>query len=119
MATPFLSKLKSVAITQAKIKQFADIVGDHNPVHIDPIKAAETRFGGIISHGMLSVSYIQCLFHPHQMKSMEIKFMKPVRPGDVVQIKLELYKEGTFESMIINQEEETVTRVTGTWSETI
>lgn len=45
-------------ITQAEVQSFADLSGDHNPVHLDPEFAAGTPFGGTIVHGYLTVSLV-------------------------------------------------------------
>jgi acyl dehydratase len=43
-------------VDQAAINAFAAISGDHAFVHVDPVQAAETAFGGTIAHGMLILS---------------------------------------------------------------
>ncbi|MFQ6029632.1 MAG: MaoC family dehydratase [Dehalococcoidia bacterium] len=45
-------------ITQAQLNAYADASGDHNPLHLDADFAAETQFGGIIAHGMLTLGFI-------------------------------------------------------------
>ncbi|MFZ1389297.1 MAG: MaoC family dehydratase [Thiolinea sp.] len=39
--------------TDADVHQFADLTGDHNPVHLDADFAAGTQFKAQIAHGML------------------------------------------------------------------
>lgn len=39
--------------TEADVHQFADLTGDHNPVHLDAEFAAGTQFKAQIAHGML------------------------------------------------------------------
>ena len=41
---------------QARIDAFADVTEDHQFIHVDPIRAAETDFGGTVAHGMLTLS---------------------------------------------------------------
>ncbi len=41
-------------ITQERVNQFADATNDHQFIHIDPEKAAQTPFGGPIAHGCLA-----------------------------------------------------------------
>ena len=45
-------------IDQARIDTFADCTLDHQFIHVDPVKAAQTPFGGTIAHGFLSLSLL-------------------------------------------------------------
>lgn len=45
-------------VTQDRVNLFADATGDHQYIHIDPERAAETFFGGTIAHGYLTLSLI-------------------------------------------------------------
>ena len=45
-----------VEITQERIDTFADATGDHQWIHVDPVKAAEGPFGATIAHGYLTLS---------------------------------------------------------------
>lgn len=45
-------------ITQDEVSRFADLTGDHNPVHLDPDFAAKTPFGGTIVHGYFTLSLV-------------------------------------------------------------
>ena len=45
-------------IDQARIDTFADCTLDHQFIHVDPVKAAQTPFGGTIVHGFLSLSLL-------------------------------------------------------------
>ena len=38
-------------VTKEKVAAFAEISGDHNPIHLDEAYAATTPFGGCIAHG--------------------------------------------------------------------
>ena len=48
-------------ITQEQINVFADVTDDHQFIHIDPEKAAQTPFGGTIAHGFLTLSMLSSL----------------------------------------------------------
>jgi len=48
----------SKTITDADIRLFADVTGDHNPVHLDDDSAGRYRFGRRIADGMLTASLI-------------------------------------------------------------
>jgi acyl dehydratase len=43
-------------VTQADINAFADATGDHQWIHVDEEKAAQTPFGGTIAHGLYTLS---------------------------------------------------------------
>ncbi|KZY74906.1 nodulation protein NodN [Oleiphilus sp. HI0071] len=45
-------------VTQDRINQFADCTLDHQFIHVDPQRAAETEFGTTIAHGFLSLSML-------------------------------------------------------------
>jgi acyl dehydratase len=45
-------------MTQARVDQFADVTEDHNFIHVDPVRAKDTPFGGTIAHGFLSLSLL-------------------------------------------------------------
>jgi len=48
-------------ITQDQINTFADVTDDHQFIHIDPEKAAQTPFGGTIAHGFLTLSMLSSM----------------------------------------------------------
>lgn len=89
-------------ITQQDIQIFADVSGDHNPVHFDVSYAEKTPFKGVIAHGMLSATFISAIvgtIMPGKgtiYLGQNLKFLAPVRIGDqvrtVVTVK-ELIKE--------------------------
>ncbi|MCV5592011.1 MaoC family dehydratase, partial [Escherichia coli] len=57
-----MSASYSQTITDADIKSFAGISGDHNPVHVNEEYAANSRFKKRIAHGMISSSFFSALF---------------------------------------------------------
>lgn len=44
------------AVTQEAIDTFADVTGDHQWIHTDPARAAQSPFGGTIAHGLYTLS---------------------------------------------------------------
>jgi 3-hydroxybutyryl-CoA dehydratase len=72
------------------IRAFAEISTDHNPVHLDDEYAQQTIFGGRIAHGMLTAALISAVIgeqlpgHGTIYLGQDLRFMAPVRPGDVV-----------------------------------
>jgi 3-hydroxybutyryl-CoA dehydratase len=77
-------------VSHNDVVSFADVSGDRNPVHLDPAYAAKTQFGGCITHGMLTASYISAVFGmqlpgPGAIYiSQTLNFKAPVRVGDRV-----------------------------------
>lgn len=47
-----------ITIDQARIDRFAEATGDHNWVHVDPVRAAQGPFGKTIAHGFLTLSLL-------------------------------------------------------------
>jgi len=45
-------------ITQDDIDVYADLTGDDNPIHVDPVAAAASPYGGRIAHGMLTLGMV-------------------------------------------------------------
>jgi acyl dehydratase len=43
-------------ITQAQVDAFADATGDHQWIHVDPVRAKDSPLGGTIAHGLLTLS---------------------------------------------------------------
>jgi acyl dehydratase len=52
---------RSKLITDSDIHTFADLTGDHNPIHVDDEFASQSIFGKRIAHGMLSASLISAV----------------------------------------------------------
>lgn len=77
-------------ITDKDIELFAEISTDHNPVHLDDEYARDTIFEGRIAHGMLTAGLISAVIgeqlpgHGTIYMSQNLKFLAPVRPGDLV-----------------------------------
>jgi acyl dehydratase len=47
-----------VTVDQTMIDTFADATGDHQWIHVDPERAAESPFGSTIAHGFLTLSLL-------------------------------------------------------------
>jgi acyl dehydratase len=50
-----------LTIEQSRIDQFAQATGDHQWIHVDPVRAAAGPFGATIAHGFLTLSLIPAL----------------------------------------------------------
>lgn len=45
-------------VEQGRVDRFADATDDHQWIHVDPERAAESAFGGTIAHGYLTLSLV-------------------------------------------------------------
>ena len=85
---------KSVTLDEASIRAFATLCGDLNPLHHDAEFAKTTRFGGIIACGPHYLSLLMGLMATHYSQNgpqvgieFQTHFLKPVRPGDTIELK--------------------------------
>ncbi|WP_440465709.1 MaoC family dehydratase [Pseudomonas sp. YH-1] len=87
-----------VLLDQERINGFADITEDHQFIHIDPVKAKGTPFGGTIAHGLLTLSMLPSLIEKtlpalEGMKASinygynKVRFLAPVRSGKRIRAK--------------------------------
>ncbi len=58
-----LGESEWLTIDQARINLFAEATGDHQWIHVDPVKAKDGPFGVCIAHGYLTLSLVN-LFLP-------------------------------------------------------
>lgn len=85
---------EKILITNKMIRAFANVSGDHNPIHLDDEAAKKSIFGGRIAHGMLSGALVsgilgtKCPGDGTIYKSQVIRFCAPVRPKDVVTFRI-------------------------------
>ena len=83
-----MSATSEMTITAKKIDGFADITGDHNPIHMDAEYAASTPFGQRIAHGALSASLISAVLGNELpgpgavFIELNLRFRKPAFIGD-------------------------------------
>jgi len=89
-------------IDQDLIDRFADVVDDHQFIHVDPVRAAhESAFGGTIAHGFLVLSLLTKLsrqvFAEPAAGAAEInygfdkvRFLAPVRSGARIRARFDL-----------------------------
>ncbi len=79
-----------VTIDQERINAFADATMDHQFIHVDEEKAAQTPFGSTIAHGYLTMSLIsyflgECAVGPDNAVmainygSDKVRYLQPVK----------------------------------------
>jgi acyl dehydratase len=85
-----------VIVDQAMIDAFAAATGDHQFIHVDPVAAAQTPFGGTVAHGFLTLSLMPMLMERTDMPRPagirmgvnygcnSLRFITPVRAGSRV-----------------------------------
>jgi len=90
-----------IEVSQERINDFADVTEDHQFIHIDKEKAAQTPFGGTIAHGLLTLSLLPKLA-AGQMLAIEgvvmginygfdkVRFLNPVPSGSRVRGRFKL-----------------------------
>ena len=77
-------------ITDADVLMFANLTGDHNPVHLNAEYAATTRFREPIAHGILTSGLISAVIGTKLpglgaiYLNQTLKFMAPVFHGDTI-----------------------------------
>ncbi len=90
-----------VTLDQERINAFADCTEDHQFIHIDEEKAAETPFGGTIAHGFLTLSMLVKMIEgigiaPENVVMGinygfdKVRFLAPVRAGKRVRVHAEV-----------------------------
>jgi len=45
-------------VTQQNVDAFAEVTKDQQFIHVDPVKAAQTPFGGTVAHGFYTLSLL-------------------------------------------------------------
>jgi 3-hydroxybutyryl-CoA dehydratase len=83
-------------VTDAMLRSFAELTGDHNPVHLDEEAALKSRFKGRIAHGMLGAGFISAAIATRLpgpgtiYLGQTLTFTRPVRIGDTVTTTIEV-----------------------------
>lgn len=79
-------------ITAEDVRKFVELTGDNNPLHINKTFAEQTHFKGIVTHGMLSASFVSTMIGKYipgdgaLWISQSFEFLLPVRIGDELNI---------------------------------
>lgn len=83
-------------ITEKDIQLFAEVSGDHNPLHMDEAFAKTTAFGQRIAHGALTASYISGILGNNLpgpgsiFTGLSMRFRRPVFIGSDVTVRAEV-----------------------------
>ena len=86
-----------ITVTKEMILAYADVSGDHTPVHVDEEFARQSHFGGIVAHGLFGLSLTDGLktraslrFPPGSSLGWTWDFLKPIRVGDRLHVKFHI-----------------------------
>ncbi len=104
-----------LTIEQSRIDAFADCTGDHQWIHVDPVKAKDGPFGATIAHGYLTLSLVN-MFMPQMIDVRgfsagvnvgmdKTRFLNPVVVGSRIRgtgeiVSVEEVKGGAIQAVI-------------------
>lgn len=89
-----------VSLTEDEIVAFAQLY-DPQAIHTDPAWASTGPFGGLIASGMQTIAATMRLFVDHYISRVaslaspgldEVRFVRPVRPGDELRLRVTIDK---------------------------
>lgn len=86
----------SFAITAELIERFAEVTGDHNPIHLDEEYAGKSIFKKRVAQGMLQAGLLSGTLGCHFpgvgtiYLSQTLKFIKPVFINDQITLRLKI-----------------------------
>jgi acyl dehydratase len=87
---------RSLHLTEEHVRLYAQISGDHNPLHFDPDFAARTSFGRLVVQGGLTTGLLHALVAMDLpgpgtvFLSQNWKFVAPVYIGDTITAEVEV-----------------------------
>ena len=111
---------KSFAVTAELIERFAEVTGDHNPIHLDEECAGKSIFKQRVAQGMLQAGLLSGILGCHFpgvvtiYLSQTLKFVKPVFINDKITLRLKVLEiigeknRVRLETLFTNQNGETV-----------
>jgi len=89
-----------IEITQERVNQFADATGDHQWIHVDPVRAKDGPFGGTIAHGYLTLAigpllapqicYVSGISMGVNYGCGKVRFPSPVPVGSKLRLGMEV-----------------------------
>ena len=98
---------KELIVSDDKVRTFAKISGDDNPLHVNDDFASKTRFGKRIAHGILITSFISKVIgrdFPGDgtiYVSQEVKFKRPVFINDKVTVRIKVLEKNDAKKRMI------------------
>ena len=87
----------TLKVTGAMIDMYADVSGDHTPLHVDEEYARKSHFGERVAHGLFGLAVADGLkcqadyrFLPGMSLGWNWDFLQPVRIGDTLHVKFRI-----------------------------
>jgi len=84
----------SLTVTEAHLLGYADISGDHTPLHVDEEYARKSHFGTRVAHGLFGLCIADGLktqaeyrFLPGKSLGWTWDFLLPIKIGDTLHVK--------------------------------
>ena len=84
----------AMTVTGAMIDMYADVSGDHTPLHVDEEYARKSHFGERVAHGLFGLAVADGLkcqadyrFLPGMSLGWNWDFLLPIRIGDTLHVK--------------------------------
>jgi acyl dehydratase len=88
-------------VRQEQVNEFARATGDHQWIHVDPVRAAsDSPFGGTIAHGYMSLSLVPAMLFATlavtgarlvvNYGANKVRFPAPLRVGSRVRLGIEV-----------------------------
>src|SRR5882762_2374426 len=88
-------------VDRVSIARYAAASGDFNPLHLDDDHARRNGMPGVIAHGLLTFGWVgqfltdYCDGDPGRIRSMRVRFLKPVLPGDQIEVRGTIAEEAS------------------------
>jgi 3-hydroxybutyryl-CoA dehydratase len=93
--------------TQAEFDAFAQLSGDDNPIHVDPVFAAKTKFGRTVAHGMFLYSTICGMLNRHFPDAIQLEqqlmFPAPTFADEPLEIRISVKEETEQQFVVMTQ----------------
>ena len=108
---------RSITLTAEHVKSYAEMTGDHNPLHFDEDFASKTKFKKLVVQGGLTTGLLHALVAMDMpgpgtvFLSQNWKFTAPVYIGDTITAEAEILS--IHASKPVTQLKVTITRQTG------
>lgn len=86
-----MKELGRFHISAQDSRQFAEASGDYNPLHVDPIAARRTQFGGTLIHGICgTIRALDLMLEkqggPTSLRRLKVNFPKPITQGQEITV---------------------------------